>query len=119
MAERYRQFAGRFPNKVRLDNMNLDILYDIINNSDGGYVTLVKKGYSKDGIVLTMSEGFKKALAKKALEKKQGARGIHSAFINFKNTIDENIMNGDIEEVILNEDCLDNLDNIQYIKRKK
>ena len=114
-----RQFAGRFPHKVSLQDMNSDILYDIINNPDGGYITLVKKGYTGDGIVLSMSEGFKRALAKKALAKKQGARGIHSAFMHIKDTIDENIQNGDVEKVILDETCIDHLENIQYVKRKK
>ena len=53
------------------------------------------------------------------LNKKQGARGIHSAFVEIKNIIDQNIMNGDIEEVILNEDCVDNTENIQYVKKIK
>ena len=114
-----RQFAGRFPNKVVLDDISIDTMCDIINNPDGGYITLIKKGYSGDGIVLSMSDGFKKALAKKALMKKQGARGIHSAFMNFKETIDENIQAGDVDEVILDENCIDNLENIQYVKRKK
>ena len=113
-----RQFAGRFPNKVVLNDMNIDTLCDIINNPNGGYITLIKKGYSGDGIMLSMSEGFKRKLAEKALDKKQGARGIHSAFMNFKEAIDENIQNGDVKEVILDEDCIDNLDNIQYVKKK-
>ena len=114
-----RQFSGRFPNKVSLNDMDVDTLYNIINNSEGGYINLVKKGYLSDGIILSMSEEFKKNLAKKALEKKQGARGIHSAFMTIKETIDKNVMNGDIGEVILNEDCIDNLENIQYVKKIK
>ncbi len=113
-----RQFLGRFPNKVPLNNINLDTLYEIIDNPDGGVVTLVKKGYASDGIVVSMSDGFKKMLAKKALEKKQGARGIQSAFIPIKNIIDKNIANGDIEKVILDENCFDDPDQIKYIKKK-
>lgn len=114
-----RQFLGRFPNKVPLQNINVDILYEIINNPNGGVVTLTKRGYESDGIVISMSDNFKRALAQKAYDKKQGARGIHSAFIDIKNNIDKNIVNGDIQEVILNEDCVDDLNKIKYIKRKK
>ena len=113
-----RQFLGRFPNKVPLQNINVDILYEIINNPDGGVITLTKKGYESDGIILSMSEDFKKALAQKAYNKNQGARGIHSAFIDIKNRIDKNIVNGDIKEVILDAECIEDLDKIQYVKRK-
>lgn len=113
-----RQFLGRFPNKIQLSNLDVDTLYDIINNPNGGIVSLTKKGYESDGITISMSDEFKKALAKRAYDKKQGARGIKSAFVDIKNTIDKNIENGDVEEIILDENSVDNPKNIVFVKRK-
>ena len=114
-----RQFLRRFPNKVPLQNLNVDVFYDIINNPNGGFVNLIKKGLESDGIVVSISEEFKKELAKKAMEKKQGAAGIKSTFIKYKQEIDKNIQDGDVEKVILDKTCIDNLKNITYVKRKK
>ena len=114
-----RQFLGRFPNKTKLDNLNVDILYDIIVNNDKGIVSLTKKGYESDGIKVLISEEFKRNLAKKAYDRKQGARGIHSAFIEYKNAIDKVISDGDIEEIILDKECVDSPEQIIYVKRKK
>ena len=114
-----KQMLGRLPNKIMLSNLNTDALYDIINNSEGGFVHLKLEKYKSSGIKIVLSEEFKRALAKKAFEKKTGARGLKSVFADLTKEIDYNIQNGDIGEVILDEKSLDNPNNIQYIKRKK
>ena len=113
-----RQILGRFPNKIRLANLNEDILYEIINNQTGGVVNLNLKAYEMSGIVVSMSEDFKRALARKSLKKGSGARGINGVFLEIKREIDRNVQNGDVEQVILNGECIENPDKIIYVKRK-
>jgi len=111
------QFTGRFANKIRLHNLNEEILYEIINNQNGGFVCLNVKSYSKSGIKISMSEAFKRQLAHEAYQKGEGARGIATVFSNIINEIDRNVLNGDVKEVILNENSLVNPKTITYIKK--
>ncbi|MBQ8892173.1 MAG: AAA family ATPase [Bacilli bacterium] len=112
------QFTGRFPKIISLSNLDVDKLCQIINNPNG-VVSLNVKSYAQSGIVVKISDGFKKKLAKRVLDRKNGARGIIGEFSNIKDEIDKNIALNDIEEVIVNDDCLEYPEQIQYVKRKK
>ena len=114
-----RQFLGRFPNKIRLTSLNPDVLYEIINNQKAGIVGLKVRDYQKSGIKISMSEGFKRSLADIAYKKQAGARGISEAFLDIKKTIDKNIVDGDVEEVILNDECASDPSKITYVKKLK
>lgn len=113
------QLMARLSNVVNLNILNEDILLDIIENSEDGYVNLQKKSYEFDGIKIEMSEGFKRNLAKKAFLDKKGARSIKTTFKRVLDEIDKNILDNDIEKVILSDNSLDNLKSIQYVKKKK
>ena len=114
-----RQFIGRFSHQIKLNNLDENILLEIINNSKEGYVNLCKKSYLASSVTIKMSEEFKRKLARQAKDKKMGARGIKTIFKKIKDEIDKNIQAGDISEVILDENSLDNPSQITYIKRKK
>ncbi|MBQ8472780.1 MAG: AAA family ATPase [Bacilli bacterium] len=107
------QLMARLSNVVNLNILNEDILLDIIENSEDGYVNLQKKSYEFDGIKIEMSEGFKRNLAKKAFLDKKGARSIKTTFKRVLDEIDKNILDNDIEKVILSDNSLDNLKSIQ------
>lgn len=114
-----RQFGARFPKKIRLNNLDVDRLYNIISNPSGGFVHLNIDSYSKSGLIVEMSESFKRSLAEEVFKLKEGARGIKTVFSNIMEEIDKNIALGDIEKVILDGNVINNPDGIQYIKRKK
>ena len=113
------QMLGRLPNKIMLNNLDINALCEIINNKDGGFVHLKLENYKSSGINVKISDEFKLALAKKALEKKTGARALKSVFSDLTKEIDFNIQNGDIEEVILDEKSIEEPNKITYVKRKK
>ena len=56
-------------------------------------------------------------LAQKLKEKNEGARGIKTIFSTFKDEIDKNIQLGDIEEVIIPEESIDDVKKMIYIKK--
>ena len=114
-----RQFVARFPNRIRLNNLNEDIFYQIVNDSKDGYIKLVLKSYQKSGVVVSLSEGFKRMLAKKAFVKKEGARAIKGVFEDIKAVIDYNIQTENISEVILDENSFEEPKNIIFIKKRK
>ena len=114
-----KQFVARFPEKIRLNNLDVNLLYDIISNQKGGFVHLNIDSYSKSGLVVEMSESFKRSLAEEVFKLKEGARGIKTVFSNIMNEIDKNIIAGDIAKVILDGNIIKNPKGIQYIKRKK
>ena len=113
-----KQFIARFSHKVKLNNLSEDVIYDIISNSKTGYINLCKKSYAQSGVIITLSESFKKSLAKKVSEQLEGARGIKTIFARIKNEIDKNNQDGLLEKVIIDEDALTDLNNITYIKKK-
>ena len=113
-----KQFIARFSHKVKLNNLSEDVIYDIISNSKTGYINLCKKSYAKSGVIITLSESFKKSLAKKVSEQLEGARGIKTIFARIKNEIDKNNQDGLLKEVIIDEDALTDLNSITYVKKK-
>lgn len=113
------QLMARLSNVVKLNILNEDILLDIIENSEDGYVNLQKKSYEFDGIKIEMSEGFKRNLSKRAYQDKKGARSIKTIFKRVLDEINKNILDNDIEKVILSDNSLDDFKTIQYVKRKK
>ncbi len=113
-----KQFIARFSHKVKLNNLSEDIIYDIISNSKTGYINLCKKSYAQSGITITLSDKFKRSLAKQVLEQNEGARGIKTLFAKIKNEIDKNNQDGLLKEVIIDIDALTDLNSITYIRKK-
>lgn len=113
-----KQFIARFSNKVKLNNLSEEVIFNIINNSRNGYINLCRDSYQKSGITLKISDSFKKKLASKVLKQEEGARGIKSLFSPIKQAIDYNLQDGDIGEIILDEEALDDPKKIMYIKKK-
>ena len=58
-------------------------------------------------------------LAKKAFEKKEGARAIKGVFEDIKAVIDYTIQTQNISEVILDEDSFEEPKNITFVKKRK
>ena len=112
-----KQFIARIPHKIKLHDLSTEVLLNIVKDSKDGYINLCKKSYAISGIKLNISEGFVQKLAKRVKEKNEGARGIKTIFSTFKDEIDKNIQLGDIEEVIIPEESIDDVKKMIYIKK--
>ena len=115
-----RQLIRRMACVTNLNILNEKILLDIINNSKSGYINLNKKSYEMEGIKLTLSEGFKKNLAKRAYLDKKGASSIKTIFLDVLTKIDEHLNNNSgISEVVITDQALEDEKAIVYIKTRK
>ena len=112
-----KQFIARIPHKIKLNDLSTEVLLNIVKDSKDGYINLCKKSYAISGIKLNITEGFAQKLAKRVKEKNEGARGIKTIFSTFKDEIDKNIQLGDIEEVIIPEESIDDVKKMIYIKK--
>jgi len=72
------EFVGRLPVVVTLDKLDEESLIRILEEPKNALSKQYKKLFEYDNCVLEFDEGALRAIAKKALERKTGARGLRS-----------------------------------------
>lgn len=72
------EFVGRIPVTVALDMLDEDALVKIITEPKNALVKQYKKLFEYDEVDLEITEEAVRAIAKKSLERKTGARGLRS-----------------------------------------
>ncbi|QEK12921.1 ATP-dependent Clp protease ATP-binding subunit ClpX [Crassaminicella thermophila] len=72
------EFVGRVPVLVTLHQLDEEALVKILKEPKNALVKQYKKLFEMDGVELEMDEEALKAVAKKAIERKTGARGLRS-----------------------------------------
>ena len=72
------EFIGRVPVVVSLDALDEDALVRILTEPKNSIVKQYKKLLELDGVTLDFEDGALREMAKKALERKTGARGLRS-----------------------------------------
>ncbi len=72
------EFVGRFPVVATLSELNEDALVEILTKPKNALVKQYQKLFSIDGVKLTFTDDALRAIAKKAIERKTGARALRS-----------------------------------------
>lgn len=72
------EFVGRFPVVATLNELDENALVEILTKPKNALVKQYQKLFSIDGVRLTFTEDALKAVAKKAIERKTGARALRS-----------------------------------------
>lgn len=72
------EFVGRFPVVATLNQLDEEALIDILIKPKNALVKQYQKLFSMDGVKLTFTDDALRAIAKKALERKTGARALRS-----------------------------------------
>ncbi len=72
------EFIGRLPIVVALDALDEDALVRILIEPRNALVKQFQKFFEMDGVELEFTEGALRAIARKAMERKTGARGLRS-----------------------------------------
>ena len=72
------EFIGRLPIVVTLDYLDEDDVVRILTEPKNAFVKQYQKFFSLDGVELVFHEGALRAIAKKALQRGTGARGLKS-----------------------------------------
>lgn len=76
------EFIGRVPVSVALDQLDEEALVRILTEPKSAIVKQYKRLFELDGIALDFEQGAIEAMAKKALERKTGARGLRAIMEN-------------------------------------
>lgn len=98
------EFVGRLPVVATLNDLDEDALVSILTEPKNALVKQYKKLFSMEGVTLTFEEAALRLIAKQALERKTGARGLRS--IMERILLDTMYMlpsREDVEEVIITE----------------
>ncbi len=98
------EFIGRLPVMVTLQELDKEDLIHIITQPKNSLLKQYKKLFSIDNVELEVEENAIEEIAKKAIEKKTGARGLRSIFEHVMTDIMYEIPSrNDIKKVIVTE----------------
>lgn len=71
-----KDFMGRFPIVIHYDDLDTKALVDLLTNSSISPLKREKETFKKTGVKLTVTEGYKEAVARAACDLETGARGL-------------------------------------------
>ena len=116
------EFVGRMPILATLDDLDESSLVKILNEPKNSLIKQYKRLFEFDNVKLTFKDSAVKEIAKKAINKKTGARGLRSIIeaLLLKTMFKLPTMS-DVEEVIINESVVKSNSEpiISYTKNKK
>jgi len=72
------EFVGRLPVLATLDNLDADALIEILTKPKNALVKQYQRLFEMEDVNLTFTEGAHESIAKLAVERKTGARGLRS-----------------------------------------
>lgn len=114
------EFIGRLPVVATLDDLDESALIEILTEPKNALTKQYKRLFNMEGVELTFTEGALKGIAKKAIERKTGARGLRSILeATLLNTMFELPTMENVEEVVINEEVILNNADPLYILTKK
>ncbi|MDH4285716.1 MAG: ATP-dependent Clp protease ATP-binding subunit ClpX, partial [Gallionellaceae bacterium] len=114
------EFVGRLPVVATLEELDEAALIQILTEPKNALTKQYQKLFSMEGVELEFREGVLQAIARKALARKAGARGLRSILEHalldtmfdlpsLKNVakvvLDENSANGEIQPIVIYEDA--------------
>ena len=103
------EFVGRLPVVVGLDDLDENALCKILVEPKNSIVKQYKKMFSMDNINIEFSEDAVRAVAKKAIDLKTGARGLRTILESkMMKTMFDAPSHKNIEKIIITKDFIDN-----------
>ncbi|MCA9600444.1 MAG: AAA family ATPase, partial [Myxococcales bacterium] len=101
------EFIGRLPLVATLHELNEEALVDILTQPKNALVKQFSKLFEMDGVKLKFSNGALHAVAKEALKRRAGARGLRAILEHAMLDIMYDIPSrGGIKEVVVNEEVI-------------
>src|SRR6056300_20433 len=103
------EFVGRLPVVATLEDLDEAALIRILTEPKNALIKQYQKLFEMDDVNLEFRDDALKAVAKKAIERKTGARGLRSIMENIlMKTMFDLPSQDNIEEVVINADVVDN-----------
>jgi ATP-dependent Clp protease ATP-binding subunit ClpX len=101
------EFIGRLPIVATLHELDEDALIDILTKPKNSLVRQYQKLFEMDGVKLKFTKGALQAVAKEALSRKSGARGLRAILENAMLDIMYDVPSRTgIKEVVINEEVI-------------
>jgi len=101
------EFIGRLPVIATLHELNEEALIDILTKPKNALVKQFQKLFEMDGVKLKFSRGALEAVAREALKRNAGARGLRAILENSMLDIMYDVPSRDgIKEVVVNEEVI-------------
>jgi len=101
------EFIGRLPIVATLNELDEDALIRILTEPKNALVKQYQKLFEMENVTLKLTDGALSAVAKEALKRKTGARGLRSILENAMLDVMYDIPSQDrVREVVLNEDVI-------------
>lgn len=113
------EFIGRLPVIATLDDLNEEALIKVLTEPKNALIKQYKTLFDMEGVKLTITDDALIAIAKKAIERKTGARGLRA--IMEENLLDlmYNIPDKkDVTEIVIDADVINNGAEPDYIRKK-
>jgi ATP-dependent Clp protease ATP-binding subunit ClpX len=105
------EFIGRLPMIATLHELTEEALIDILTKPKNSLVKQFQKLFEIDGVKCKFSKGALQAVARKALERESGARGLRAVLEEAMLDIMYEVPSKQgIKEVVVNEDAISNGD---------
>ncbi len=113
------EFIGRLPVIATLEDLDEDALIQILTEPKNALVKQYKTLFDLEDTELEFTDEALKAIAKKAVERKTGARGLRSILENMLLDTMFDLPEMGAEKIVINEDVVDNHANPKVIKKAK
>ena len=114
------EFVGRLPVVATLDELNEDALIDILTKPKNALVKQYQKLFDFEEVRLRYTDGALRAVAREAMRRKSGARGLRSILENVMLDLMYDIPSrDDVEECVINEEVIEHgSEPLLVLKRK-
>jgi ATP-dependent Clp protease ATP-binding subunit ClpX len=101
------ELVGRLPVMVTLENLDEEALVRILTEPKNALVKQYQKIFQMDGVGITFDPGAIRAIAKRAIERGTGARGLRAVIENLMRDIMFDIPSRqDVREVVVTPECV-------------
>jgi ATP-dependent Clp protease ATP-binding subunit ClpX len=110
------EFVGRLPVFATLEDLDEKALISILTEPKNALVKQYQRLFDMEGVKLEFSEDALSAIAKRAIERKTGARGLRSIMENMlMDTMYEIPDKEDVEKVVVNKDTVEESKTPVYV----
>ncbi len=114
------EFVGRLPIIATLNDLNEEALVKVLTEPKNALVKQYKAMFEMEGVTLTFTDEALRAIAKKAIERKTGARGLRAI-------MEDNLLElmydipdkKDVSEIIIDEHVINDKKTPKFITGKK
>lgn len=112
------EFIGRLPVIVSLEELDEEALISILKEPKNALIKQYQALCKMDDVTLTVTDEAYQAIAKKAIERKTGARGLRSIMENLLLDVMYVLpAKKDVKEVVIDKDVVDGKKKPKFIKK--